>query len=170
MKTINRIPKRVSKFIFFFLLLLTSMIFTTCIDDDEYKIYYYDVYGEGYVYYRDTNLPIKNLAIQLKTGLYGGYTAELFINNPVETIFTDSKGYYRIHFIKKAYGKYPVEYYFSAFLSEIMPELPDSLWWSSTGGPDEIIPLKMVDNAKTTIKFDTMKYYWESKYKSKKIN
>ena len=105
MKTINVTLKRIKKFPIFFALFLTALFFTACKDnDDENKIYYYDVYGEGYVYYRDTNLPVKGLEIQLKTGLYGGYTAELFINNPIDTFYTDSKGYYRLHFIKKLMG------------------------------------------------------------------
>ena len=156
MKTINRIPKLINKFPIFFLLLLTAVIFTTCKDkNDENSIYYYDVYGEGYMYYRDTNLPIEGVEIQLKTGLYGGYTAELFTNNPVETLYTDSKGYYRLHFIKKAYGKYPVRYYFSFFIYDNLDPFDSA--WDHTGGPDDIISIDMVDNAKTTIQFDTMK-------------
>ena len=166
MKTINRIPKLINKFALFFLLLLTAVISTTCIEnEDDDKIYYYDVYGEGYVYYRDTNLPIEGLKITLEPDIVWGSPGTLGTPNPVETLYTDSNGYYRLHFIKKIYGKYPVKYLFMSFLSEKMPVLPDTLWWSGIGGPKDIISLEMVDNAKQNIKFDTMKLFWESKYK-----
>ena len=162
MKTINVTLKRIKKFPIFFALFLTALFFTACKDnDDENKIYYYDVYGEGYVYYRDTNLPVKGLEIQLKTGLYGGYTAELFINNPIDTFYTDSKGYYRLHFIKKAYGKYPVEYYIGYFSGVTMQFFYNDSWWLSKGGPKGTIPVETIGNAKTTIQFDTLKLYKE---------
>jgi len=166
MKTINRIPKLINKFPIFFLLLLTAVIFTTCIEnEDDDKIYYYDVYGEGYVYYRDTNLPIEGLKITLEPDIVWGSPGTLGTPNPVETLYTDSNGYYRLHFIKKIYGSFPVRYIFESYFSVKLPVLPDSLLWSSTGGPDEIIPLEMVDNAKKTIQFDTIKVFKDAKYK-----
>ena len=160
MKTINRIPKHISKFALFFLLLLTAVIFTTCIEnEDDDKIYYYDVYGEGYVYYRDTNLPIEGLKITLEPDIVWGSPGTLGTPNPVETLYTDSNGYYRLHFIKKIYGKYPVRYAFSSFLSENMPKPSNDSCWTHSGGPDDYISLEMVDNAKQNIKFDTIKLF-----------
>jgi len=50
MKTLNRILKFVSKSTILLVLFLIGFIFTTCKDNnDENVIYYYDVYGEGYV-------------------------------------------------------------------------------------------------------------------------
>ncbi len=159
MKTLKQLPKLVSKSFFFFLLLLTAVIFTTCVQEDYYyKIYYFDVYGEGYVYYSDTNLPIEGAKIELQTILPG----DIFGYDTTETFYTDSKGYYRLRFMRYVYGEYPSCYYCSFYLP-IMPKLPDSLRWSCTGGPDFFIPIKMIINAKQTIKFDTIKVFAEKK-------
>ncbi|MDY0015850.1 MAG: hypothetical protein RBS13_06530 [Bacteroidales bacterium] len=155
MKTIKTFNK-IHSIIF---LLLAGIIFAGCKDnEDDDKIYYYDVYGEGYVYYRDTNLPIEGLKITLKADVDWGGQGLMFPTNPVETLYTDSKGYYRLHFIKKIYGCYPVRYLFNISLTEITTNLSS---FNHSGGPNEIISLDLVDNAKTTIQFDTMKWYPE---------
>ncbi|MFA5641068.1 MAG: hypothetical protein WC946_11395 [Bacteroidales bacterium] len=142
------------------LLLITGLISVSCTKyTSDNEIIYYDVYGEGYVYYRDTNVPIEGIEIQMKTDVDWQW-GDGFIrpSNPVETLKTDANGYYRVHFIKKIYGKYPVRYLFVTYSEVLIPFAGDSCWTHS-GGPEDEISVNYIDKAKQTIKFDTMKYY-----------
>ncbi len=173
MKAKQQAQKLVRKLPIFFVVCIAILFFTACSRyDDDNEIFYYDIYGEGYVYNGETNLPIEGLEITLEPDVDWGVQGLMAPSNPIETLYTDSKGYYRLHFIKKIYGKYPVRYLFMSFLSENMPVLPyDSLWYS-TGGPGEIpprgthnvIPLSMIENAKENIQFDTIKLVRKPKF------
>ncbi|HOF15812.1 MAG TPA: hypothetical protein PLF32_03235 [Bacteroidales bacterium] len=158
MKTLKQLPKLVSKSFFFFLLLLTAVIFTTCVQEDYYhKIYYYDVYGEGYVYYRDTNLPVKGLEIILETNISDKNSGFMSPTGPKEYFYTDSNGYYRLRFIRYLYGYYPINYFFNPDHHGFF--FYNDCFWSSEGCPDVVIPVEMIHNAKQNIQFDTIKLY-----------
>ena len=143
------------------LLGITALISVSCTKyTSDNEIIYYDVYGEGYVYYRDTNVPIEGIEIQMKTDVDWQW-GDGFLSppNPVETLKTDANGYYRVHFIKKIYGKYPVRYLFAMY-QDVLPSLPVDSCWDYIGGIlDNKLPIEFVDNAKQTIKFDAIKIF-----------
>ncbi|MDR2836700.1 MAG: hypothetical protein LBV69_11025 [Bacteroidales bacterium] len=83
------------------------VIFTACTrnDFDNPVLTYYEVEGEGYVYYKDTKKPVPFAGVYV----YNTYYQLLTSNNGTDSediyYFADSTGYYRIKFLKKINNK-----------------------------------------------------------------
>ncbi|HOF15517.1 MAG TPA: hypothetical protein PLF32_02585 [Bacteroidales bacterium] len=161
MKTLKQTSKLMSKSFFFFVLLLSAVIFTACVHEYYYgNIYYYDFYAEGYVYYRDTNLPVKGLEIILEAEISNKNSGLIYPSGPNEVFYTDSNGYYRLRFVRYLYGYYPIKYYFNkVYNGDYVLFFHNNSYWLTEGGPDAVIPVAMIHNAKQNIQFDTIKLY-----------
>jgi hypothetical protein len=93
-------------------LLVIPLLFAACGDLFESDgTYYFDVEGEGYAYYGDTNEPIPNAKVGVRTEFKSrGYATK----QPVwEDYYTDETGHFRIKFIRRIDGENAVLYYIS---------------------------------------------------------
>ncbi|MDR3327030.1 MAG: hypothetical protein LBT04_02685 [Prevotellaceae bacterium] len=81
------------------ILLLIPLLFTSCYFWEPYdKKTYFDVEGEGYVYYEDTGMPAERAEVTVYSGGGSGWGLGLQI---FEYCYTSPTGYYRVKFLKR---------------------------------------------------------------------
>ena len=84
------------------LIFFAAMFFSSCeLFDNETA--YFNVEGEGYVYYEDTKLPADSARVMV---MYHFPSHDILTTIPVEKkYYTDENGYYKIKFLKKVDGE-----------------------------------------------------------------
>ncbi len=132
------------------ILLLLPFFCIACEEEDYYAITYYDVVGEGYIFYYDSLgvlQPVVGARISVATLLLGG--GGLFsVTSPAMGIYyTDTTGKYVIKFIKRTHKR-------DASLYTIYIEYSNYTYYSRKFD----IEVKKVENTKKILKIDTIKY------------
>ena len=84
------------------LIFFAAMFFSSCeLFDNETA--YFNVEGEGYVYYEDTRLPANSVRVNVTCGFK---SQDWATKQPITRYyFTDSNGFYKARFLKKVDGE-----------------------------------------------------------------
>ena len=145
-------------------IILTSL---SCEKDDQgQRVTYYKTVGEGYIYERDNNKPIKGMKITVtsNTGI------SEWVSSPwtKETFTTDENGYYQIRFAKRVSGDKVKRYTIRVGHGGQLPTPPPPYhyWYWETSSYNlpfttpngYMYPTDIKD--KKIITFDAIKYYY----------
>ena len=86
----------------YIILFFAAMFFSSCeLFDNETA--YFNVEGEGYVYYEDTRLPTDSVRVKVTCGFK---SQDWATKQPIDRYyFTDINGFYRVRFLKKVDGE-----------------------------------------------------------------
>ena len=135
-------------------------------DENGNRITYYKTIGEGYIYERDNNKPLKGVKITVisSTSIITSGGTMLLGNccpHTQETFTTDENGYYKIRFAKRI-GNRKVETY-RVELNPIPPlPSPPPFWYREANTPlrssHDYMYVGDIKGKKIII-FDTVKYY-----------
>ena len=160
------------------LLAIVAVLLTATCEKDEngQRITYYKTIGEGYIYERDGDKPLKGVKITVisRTSSFTGSDPwELSVSRPYtqETFTTDKNGHYQLRFAKRVGGHKVENYRFELdhFSALSYPPPPALFWYWETSQGNTPFPKSFVYIYSSDIKneniitFNTVKYYYNEK-------